>query len=390
MKNLCILGSTGSIGRNVLRVVEAHGDILRPLVLSARKNLDLLLEQARKFRPKTCVIADTEVPISIARELSELGVEVVLGEDALPEVATLPEVDLLVCATEGMSGFIPMVRALKAGKSVLFANKEAFVSGSEVIMPLARENPGKLIPLDSEHSAIFQCLRAGKMEEVEKIILTASGGPFWRKTLDELKNASLEDVLAHPTWKMGKKVTVNSATLFNKGLEVLEAMSLFEIPLSKIEVLLHPQSIVHGIVAFRDGSMLAQMSETDMAVPIQYALTYPERISGVVRQVALEQIGRLEFCKVDPERFPAVFLCYEAGEKPWWVRCALCAINEALVDKFLAGKISFYELSTKLAPLFSQREKVIFENFGAHTPTATVDNVLKVFNLFYEFGRNAT
>jgi len=364
-------------------VVEGHADTLRVLVLSARKNLDLLLEQARKFQPKICVIADTEAPIQVAQELNQLGIEAVVGEDALCEVASIPEVDLVVCATEGMSGFIPMVRALKAGKTVLFANKEAFVAGSEIVMALARENPGKLIPLDSEHSAIFQCLRAGKIEEVEKIVLTASGGPFWRKSLEELKDASLEDVLAHPTWKMGKKVTVNSATLFNKGLEVLEAMSLFGIPVSKIEVLIHPQSIVHGIVAFRDGSMLAQMSETDMAVPIQYALTHPERISGLARQVKLEEIGKLEFYKVDRERFPAVSLCYEAGEKPWWVRCALCAINEALVDEFLAGKISFYELSTKLAPIFLKHDEVILEEFGKDAPSATVENVLRIFNLFY-------
>ncbi len=388
-EKLCILGSTGSIGRNTLRVVSAHPHAFEAAVLTAKNNGELLLAQAKALKPKICVLTSEESAIRYASEFSQIGVELMMGEEALSVVVELDEVDTVVCALDGSSGFESMFRGVSAGKKVLFANKEAFVEGSSVIMPVTRERRARIVPIDSEHCAIAQCLLAGKANEVEKVILTASGGPFLNRTLEDLREVKMEEALAHPTWKMGASVTVNSATLFNKGLEVLEAKALFDIPLERIEVLIHPQSIVHGLVQFRDGSVLAQLSRADMAVAIQYALTAPNRLPGIVGCVDLAEIGKLEFLRVDFDRFPAVRLCYEAGAGEWWEATALCAMNEALVARFLAGEISFYRLSTSLPMLFAERFSVHRSAFPREELVPTAENVMKVSSVFREYGDSA-
>ncbi len=385
MKNLCILGSTGSIGRSVLDVVDAYPSKFRPIILTAYKNAELLLEQARRFRPSLCVLVDEATAKKFAKKFASVGVKLAMGERMLSKVVSLEEVEAVVCAIDGVSGFESMLNAVQSGKEIMFANKEAFVAGSSVILPLAQKSGARIIPLDSEHSAVYQCLRAGSSNEVEKIILTASGGPFWRKRLDEIKAVTMDEVLAHPTWKMGRMVTVNSATLFNKALEVLEASALFSIPVDKIEVVIHPQSYVHALVVFRDRSVIAQLSKPDMRIPIQYALSHPERLDGLAEPLNIADVGKLEFYPVDTKRFPALQLAYEAQKGKWWEKAALCAINEALVRRFLNMEISFWQLHSLLEPVFAQRHQVLRSAYDEQEPEPSPQNVCNVIRLFSSY-----
>ncbi len=384
-KNLCLLGSTGSIGRTALRVIRAHPDRFRPLVLVARSRGDILLEQAREFKPKACVLTDQDAVIKYCGDFTALGVELLAEEDCLRFVVGLDEVDSVVCAMSGVAGLIPMESAIRAGKEILFANKEALVVGGEYIMRLVRDSGVRFVPIDSEHSAIYQCLLAGRRDEVSSITLTASGGPFLRSSPEQMSSVTKEQVMAHPTWEMGPEVTVNSATMMNKALEVIEAHFLFGLPPEKIRVVIHPQSIVHGLVEFTDGSVLAQLSPPDMALAVQYALTAPERLAGVVEALDLAAIGKLEFLEPDEQRFPLLRLSYEALGGEWWEPVALNAINETLVRAFLADEISFGALLKLIPDCFKRRNEITGEWSPSAKEPDCLDEILQADTAFRRF-----
>jgi len=357
--NLCVLGSTGSIGRTTLRVVEAHPERFHVLALAAHSDGRLLLAQAEKFHPSCCVLADESAGQHYEAAFGELGVKLHLGADALLDLVKLPEVDTVVCAIDGAAGLPALVSAIEAGKDIAFANKEALVTGGTLVKKLLKEHAVRFTPIDSEHSAIFQCLSGGTHEEVKSITLTASGGPFWKRSLDELRGVSYEEVLHHPLWQMGPRNTVNSATFANKGLEIIEAHFLFDLPPEAIEVVIHPQGIVHGMVEFVDGSVLAQLAVPDMALPVQYALGLPARLPAVVKSLDLVNVGSLEFHHWDEQRFPALALAYGVLKGDWWEPVVLNAMNEALVDRFLARELSFWQLSRGLSMVFAHREEAL-------------------------------
>ena len=385
VKNLCVLGSTGSIGKTVLRIVRAHPDRFKPLVLAARSSGDILLEQAKEFKPKACVLTDQDAVIKYCGEFNALGIELLAEEDCLRFVVGFDKVDSVVCAMSGTAGLIPMESAIQAGKEILFANKEALVVGGEYIMRQVRESGARFLPIDSEHSAVYQCLLAGRRDEVSSITLTASGGPFLHSSPEQMMSAAKEQVMAHPTWEMGPEVTVNSATMMNKALEVIEAHFLFGLPPEKIRVVIHPQSIVHGMVEFVDGSVMAQLSPPDMAVAVQYAMTAPDRLSGVVEPLDLAAISKLEFQQPDLKRFPALKYAYDALEGEWWEPVALNAINETLVRAFLADEISFGELLRLIPDCFQRRNEITGEWLPSAKEPECLDEILQADAAFRNY-----
>ncbi|MBX6423493.1 1-deoxy-D-xylulose-5-phosphate reductoisomerase [Thermosulfurimonas sp. F29] len=340
MKNIVVLGSTGSVGRQTLEVVEEFPDRFRVLALTAAGNWKLLAEQARRFRPRVVVILREDL-YSPLREALPGETEVLCGERALSEVASHPEADLVVSAIVGMAGLSPTLAALSAGKTVALANKEALVTGGELVRGTLRKSRARILPVDSEHSAIFQVLKGQRRRDLKRIILTASGGPFRTRPRESFARISPEEALKHPRWRMGAKITVDSATLMNKGLEVIEAHYLFRVSYDRIRVVIHPESIVHSLVEFRDGSLLAQLSLPDMRLPIAYALSYPERLPLPYPRLSLVEVGRLTFEPPDPERFPCLTLAYEAGRRGGFWPVALNAANEVAVAAFLERRLSF-------------------------------------------------
>ncbi|HIE32463.1 MAG TPA: 1-deoxy-D-xylulose-5-phosphate reductoisomerase [Thermodesulfobacteriaceae bacterium] len=340
MKKLVVLGSTGSVGRQTLEVVSAFPEKFRVLALTAASNWKLLVEQARKFRPQAVVILKSEY-YPLVREALPKEVEVFSGEEALCEVASWPEAELVVSAIVGMAGLRPTLSALSVGKTVALANKEALVVGGDLIRRIRLKTGARILPVDSEHSALFQVLKGHRRREVSRLILTASGGPFLRTPKERFPEITPEEALKHPRWHMGAKITVDSATLMNKGLEVIEAHQLFGVPYRRIEVVIHPESIVHSLVEFRDGSTLAQMSLPDMRLPIAYALSYPERLPLPYPRLNLPEVGRLTFEAPDFEKFPCLRMAYEAGEKGGFFPVVLNAANEETVAAFLSGSIRF-------------------------------------------------
>ena len=343
-KRIAILGSTGSIGKNALRVIEALGADYEVAVLSAHNNVKLLAEQVRKFKPKTAVVTNPEKLDEFRTLLGNSKTKILIGEKSLADAAAADDVDIVIAAIVGAAGLEAVLSAAKAGKILAIANKEPLVIAGELLTKIARENNAKLLPVDSEHSAVFQAMQAGDAKEVNRIILTASGGPFRGATAEQIQNVTVEQALAHPTWNMGKKVTVDSATMMNKALEVIEARWLFDVPVEKIEVLIHPESIVHSMVEFIDGAIIAQMSEADMCLPIQYALTFPKRVKGITRHLRLEQIGRLTFEKPDMEVFKALKIGYQVARTGGTAAAVFNAANEAAVKEFLEGKIKFVNI----------------------------------------------
>lgn len=343
MKKISILGSTGSIGKNTLAVVSGHRDRFKVVALSAKNNIQTLEAQIREYRPDVAAVFDE----SAAEELKkkDLAVEILAGQKGMIEVATFEGVDTVVSAVSGSAGLVPTHEAIKAGKDIALATKEALVMAGKIIMSEASERGVSIIPVDSEHSAVFQCLNGRDMEDIEKIVLTASGGPFLKRELEELKNVKPAEALNHPNWNMGRKITVDSATLMNKGLEVIEAYWLFNVPVEKIGVILHPQSIVHSMVMFIDGSVIAQMSVPDMKGPIGYALSYPERLGKVLPSLNLAEIKKLTFEEPDVKRFPSLSITYDALRAGGTMPCVLNAANEAAVEAFLEERISFTEIS---------------------------------------------
>ena len=346
MKRIAILGSTGSIGRSALSVAEAYPDRFQIVALAAGSNVEAFFEQAKRWKPQvisTAAEIDAEGLRTRLRKEGLSEIEVVHGAAGTVRVATHSEVDFVVSAIVGVAGLEATYEAVRAGKSVGLANKECLVAAGELITAEARKQGKQLLPIDSEHNAIHQCLRGGRMEEVERIWLTASGGPFLNKPAAEFAEITIEQALNHPTWKMGRRITIDSATLMNKGFEVIEACRLFHMPTTKVQVIVHPQSTIHSMVEFVDGSLLAQFSVTDMRLPILYALTYPERIASTLR-FPVSDLRHLDFCPPDLKKFPCLRLAYEAAEAGGAKTVALNAADEVAVAAFLEGKIGFDQI----------------------------------------------
>jgi 1-deoxy-D-xylulose-5-phosphate reductoisomerase len=342
-RNIAILGSTGSIGCNAVEVVEHLGAPYRIVALSAHTNTELLLDQLKRVHPSHIAVSSARSSGEALRVTAETRVRTTLhvGPTGLREIASSDDVDVVVAAIVGFAGLEPVIAAVEKGKTVALANKESLVVAGSILIPLARETGAKIIPIDSEHSAVFQAMMCGRLSEVEKVILTASGGPFRDWSIEKMQGATPRDALNHPTWNMGQKVTIDSATMFNKALEIIEACWLFDLPPQKIQVVVHPESIVHSMVEFIDGSTIAQLSPPDMRTPIQFALTYPERRGGIGRRMNWNDVASLNFSPPDLEKFPALKLAYEVAERRGTYGAVLNAANEIAVAAFLAGSISF-------------------------------------------------
>ena len=344
MKKIAILGSTGSIGRQTLDVAREQGDI-EIAALCARHSVGLMEEQIREFHPRKAVMWDEEAARDLRTRVRDLDVEVLAGMDGILEVASMEGYEYFVTAIMGMVGVRPTVAAIEAGKKIALANKETLVTAGHIIMPMAAEKGVPILPVDSEHSAIFQSLNGERGNRIEKIWLTASGGPFRGRSADDLRDVKAEDALKHPTWEMGPKITIDSSTLVNKGLEVIEARWLFDVEPSRIQVLVHPQSVIHSMVEYEDGGIIAQLGVPDMRLPIQYALYYPERRPMGGDKMDFYALGHMTFEKPDMETFPALRLAYEAIEKGGNLPTIFNAADELAAQRFLDGKISFPDIA---------------------------------------------
>ncbi|MHC4619007.1 MAG: 1-deoxy-D-xylulose-5-phosphate reductoisomerase [Planctomycetota bacterium] len=343
-KRIAILGSTGSIGRSALRVIDALGPGYEVVVLTARSNVELLAQQAGRYRPKYVAVTNADYYQPLCEAVGGLDVEVLAGPGSLVEVAEVEGVDVVLTAVVGAAGLPAVLAAARKKRTLAIANKEPLVIAGELLTRAAAENGSTILPVDSEHSAIFQAMQAGSREEVSKIVLTSSGGPFRGASVDKIQDARVEQALSHPVWDMGPKITVDSATMMNKALEVIEAHLLFGVPVDKVEVLIHPESIVHSLVEFVDGAVIAQLAEPDMCLPIQYALTYPARVKGITKPLKLEEIGKLTFEKPDLETFRALALGYDVARTGGTAAAVFNAANEAAVQEFLAGRIRFVSI----------------------------------------------
>jgi len=344
IRHIAVLGSTGSIGTQTLDIIAEYPDRFKASVLTARNNWQLLAKQAREFNPRRVVITNEEAFINLKHALSDTSVEVACGPDAIAEAATVPEVDIVVTAMVGYSGLLPTVSAIKAGKTIALANKETLVVAGEIITRMVAEHNTSIVPVDSEHSAIFQCLVGEKKSQARRILLTASGGPFRKLSAEQLENVTVADALNHPNWNMGAKVTIDSASMMNKGFEMIEARWLFGCPPEKIKILVHPQSIVHSMVEFTDGSIKAQLGVPDMHLPIRYALGYPERLASNAAPLSIEQMAILTFEEPDYAKFPLLSYAFEAIKKGGNMPCILNAANEKAVQSFLDRKIRFNDM----------------------------------------------
>jgi 1-deoxy-D-xylulose-5-phosphate reductoisomerase len=353
MKNVAVLGSTGSIGTQVLDVISRFPYRFKIVGLSAGKNFGLLKEQIKKFKPEVVSVADLES----AKKLGKVGVPVFFGEDSLVKVATCKNADVVLVSVAGNVGLLPTIEAIKSGKDIALATKEVLVTAGKIVMDLAKKNNVKIIPVDSEHSAIFQCLNGEDKKEIRKIILTCSGGSFRGKTLKDLKNVCVKDALNHPNWSMGKKIKIDCSTLMNKGLEIIEAHYLFDIPYKKIEVVIHPQSIVHSMIEFVDGSVIAQLGLPDMRLPILYALSYPQRLDLDLPKIDFSKLN-LNFSKPDTKTFPILDYAIYAGKKGGTYPCALNAGNEIAVEYFLKGKIKFLDISKVVKHILDENKEI--------------------------------
>ena len=357
---LSILGSTGSIGTQALEVVKNLKGIkdIEVTAISGMSNIKLLEEQARLFSPKIVATANEDLYFGLKTALSDTSIKVVCGKEGLFEVATEENADMLLSSIVGFAGLEPTFAAIEKGKDIALANKETLVTAGRLFMEKVKEKNVRLLPVDSEHSAIFQCLLANCNSNVRRILLTASGGPFFGKTKKELENVTLEDALKHPTWAMGAKITIDSATLMNKGLEVLEAKWLFDVDIENIEVVVHRESIIHSAVEFEDRSVIAQMSNPSMKHPIQFAFTYPERLCSLDEPLDLKKLTKLTFYEPDTEAFPLLFLATKAGKQGGIMPTVLNAANENAVDAFLKGKIRFSEISSYVEKTLSRYKNI--------------------------------
>ncbi|WP_313069684.1 1-deoxy-D-xylulose-5-phosphate reductoisomerase [Lacrimispora sp.] len=375
MKKIAILGSTGSIGTQTLEVVETQGDII-VTALAAGSNIKLLEEQARKFLPKLVCVWEEEKARELAVSIKDLPVRVVFGMEGLIEAATEPTAEIVVTAVVGMIGIRPTIAAMEAGKDIALANKETLVTAGHIIMPLAKKRGVNIFPVDSEHSAIFQCLNGENNKTIHKVLLTASGGPFRGKTREELKAVQVEDALKHPNWSMGRKITIDSSTMVNKGLEVMEAKWLFDVDMDQVEVVVQPKSIIHSMVEFKDGAVMAQLGTPDMKLPIQYALYYPERRFLPGERLDFWSLKEIAFEKPDMINFPGLSLAYQAGKRGGTLPTVFNAANERAVEKFLSREISYLSITD-----------IIEGAMSGHTvkENPTVEEILEAENAAYEY-----
>ena len=376
MKKIAILGSTGSIGTQTLDIVDQNPEDLQVVALAAGSNITLLEQQARKYKPVFVAVWDEVRANELKQKLADTQITVASGMDGLLAVATIPESEILVTAIVGMLGIRPTIAAIEAGKDIALANKETMVTAGHIIIPLAKKCGVSILPVDSEHSAIFQSLNGERQNKIKKILLTASGGPFRGKTYEALEKVTLEDALKHPNWSMGRKITIDSSTLVNKGLEVMEAKWLFGVELSQIEVVVHPQSILHSAVMFEDGAVIGQMGTPDMRLPILYALFYPERRMLYAEELDLFAIGNLTFERPDRETFYGLSLAYDALDAGGNVPTVYNAANERAVAKFLDGKISFVQIPEIIA---SSMEEVYYKE------NPTLEEILDTEATTYEY-----
>ena len=375
MKKIAILGSTGSIGTQTLDIVREQGDI-QVVAMAAGSNISLLEAQMREFRPSLVSVWDEKKAKELRTNTKDLGIKIVSGMEGLLEVSVIPESEILVTAIVGMLGIRPTIAAIKAGKKIALANKETLVTAGHIIIPLAKEYKVPILPVDSEHSAIFQSLQGAGDNKISRILLTASGGPFRGRKADELKNIQVEDALKHPNWSMGRKITIDSSTLVNKGLEVMEAKWLFDVALDQIQVVVHPQSVIHSAVEYQDGAVIAQLGTPDMRLPIQYALYYPERRNLSGRRLDLFEIADLSFEKPDTDTFRGLALAYQAMEKGGNIPTVYNAANEKAVSLFLDRKISYPEITELIEACMENAE------FIDHPD---VDEILGTEAAAYEF-----
>ena len=363
MKRIAILGSTGSIGKSTLSIVESFPDRFSVVSMAAGNNVELAFEQARRWRPEILSVATAKAADQLFEKLKQAGlsgdIEVLHGSSGTVKVSTHPDADFVVSAIVGVAGLEATYEAVKAGKTLGLANKECLVAAGDLITAEARRQGKPLLPIDSEHNAIHQCMRGGRRDEVYRVWLTASGGPFLHTPLKDFDNISVEQALNHPTWKMGKRITIDSATLMNKGFEVIEACRLFDMPPGQVSVLVHPQSTIHSMVEFVDGSLLAQLSVTDMRLPILYALTYPDRIASDLR-FPVQELRRLDFAPPDFDKFPCLRLAYQAVEAGGAKTIALNAADEVAVSAFLEGSIGFLDIPATI--------KQVVDETSAHVP----------------------
>ena len=380
MKKIAILGSTGSIGTQTLEIVRTNGD-LEVTALAAGNNIDLLEQQIREFRPKLAAVWKEERAAELKSRVRDMDIEIVSGMDGLLSVAAVPESEILVTAIVGMIGILPTIEAIKAGKDIALANKETLVTAGHIIMPLAKERGVSILPVDSEHSAIFQSLQGGQRKALHKILLTASGGPFRGKKREELKNIQVEDALKHPNWEMGRKITIDSSTMVNKGLEVIEAKWLFGVTVDQIQVVVQPQSIIHSMVEYEDGAVIAQLGTPDMKLPIQYALYYPERRYLPGDRLDFAALQQITFEKPDMETFYGLKLAYEAGRRGGSLPTVLNAANERAVAMFLDRKIGYLQISEIIQACMENHKNI---------EDPTVEEILKTEQETYEFIRLKT
>lgn len=360
IKKVAILGSTGSIGINTLNVIEAFSDKFKVVGLSAYRNAELLCAQVKRFRPAYVSAGPGSIGY-LSRRIDSRKTKILDAESGACEIASMKDVDIVVIGISGGAALLPFLAAVRAGKTVAPANKEAIVMAGEILMAEAQRHRAKIIPVDSEQSAIFQCLQGGRQSELKKIFLTASGGPLWNTAKAKFDKIPVREILKHPRWKMGKKITVDSATLMNKGLEIIEARWLFDVNASRIEVLIHPEAVIHSMVEFKDGSILAQMGVTDMRLPIQYALTYPSREPTPMKGMDFVKQKKLTFAKPDFKKFPSLCLCRYAIEKEGTLPCVLNAANEEAVEAFLKGHLAF-------SKIYKVVEKVVLRHKNIKKP----------------------
>ena len=344
MNKIVLLGSTGSIGTQTLEIVRNYSDDLQVLALAAGSNVSLMEKQIREFKPKKAVMWSLEAAKDLKEKVADMDVEILSGMDGLLDVVTMEEADTVVTAIVGMIGIRPTIAAIESGKTIALANKETLVTAGHIIMPLAKEKGVKILPVDSEHSAIFQSMNGEKKDQVEKILLTASGGPFRGKKTEDLLNIQVEDALKHPNWSMGRKITIDSATLVNKGLEVIEAKWLFDVSLDQIQVVVHPQSIIHSMVQYKDGGIIAQLGTPDMKLPIQYALFYPDRRDLPGKKLDFYELSQMTFEKPDTDTFYGLRLAYDAAKTGGSMPTVYNAANEKAVSLFLDRKIKFLQI----------------------------------------------
>lgn len=374
MKKISILGSTGSIGTQTLEIVRANHD-LKVVAIAAGSNIKKLEEQIREFHPKLVCVYQEKAAKELRLAVSDKSVKIVTGMEGLIEAATLESAEIVVTAFVGMIGIRPTLEAMKAGKDIALANKETLVAAGHLVMKAAKEYGVKILPVDSEHSAIFQSLNGENKKEIDKILLTASGGPFRGWTREQMQNVRLEDALKHPNWTMGRKITIDSATMVNKGLEVIEAKWLFDVEISRVQVVVQPQSLIHSMVQFKDGGIMAQLGTPDMRLPIQYALYYPERRFLEGERVDFGKIAQITFENPDPENFRGLGLAYQAGEKGGSMTTVFNAANEKAVAKFLDRQIAFLEITDIIEYCMAQHKTV---------QNPTVEQILDIEQWTYE------